>query len=159
MRDADIVGLVARCWKCGVTEIEGVPTANIASYLIFAPLAHPLWSWHVLSVVHLRETPELGPPRHVAFPGATHEVLVLALDPRKDAQLDPDDPMTWKFLVPPDVVHQVILEDDDAAATLADQVARAVASGDLIPDSDWRSLWVAALDLTAEHSRLGGHPG
>lgn len=158
MREPDIVGTEALCWESAAPDIVDPDHTAIASYVICAPHAHPFWAWHTVNVVHLRETERFDAPR-LAFPGASHEVMVFALNPEKDAGIDPDDPGTWDMMTPPDVVHQVILPNDEAAVMLAFLVAHSCARGDLIPDSDWRTAWGATLDKTAEHLRLGGHPG
>lgn len=150
MRDADLVGPAAWLWECVVDNGDPAPSA-LATYLIFAPGAHPLWSWHLMSIIHLRPTEKHG-EAHIQFPGATHEVLVIAL------KLDPDDFRTWRPLMPSDVCHQVMLPSDEEAVLFVAQIARAVSEGMLIPDSDWRERWAGILNRTAEHSRLGGHP-
>lgn len=161
MRPPDTRGLsvpaVADVWHSRESRIDGtVPT--IAAYVIRAPRAHPFWDWHVMCVVHLRYHPDFGQANHIAFPGATHEVLVTALDPTHDAGIDPDNGTTWKHMQPHDMVHQVIVNSDAEAARLAELCAKAVADGHLVPDSDHRAFWELMLDNTAEHLRLGGHP-
>lgn len=157
MRDPDIAGSAAALWLCGEDD-PGKMRASLGAYLVCAPQAHPFWSWHVLSIIHLRETPELGPANRVDFPGATHEVLSVALSPDYDAGLDPDDISTWVMLRPEDVVHQVMLADDEQASELLGLAAKAVAEGMLIPDSDWQTTWERILNRTCEHIRLGDHP-
>lgn len=130
-----------------------VPTSN---YLIFAPAAHPMWSWHVMMCVNLR--PQEGlPPAHLHYPGAQFELMVFALDPDHEPP-DPREwkPKKWKFLQPQDVVVQFHGPDDEQVKEMLEKVAEAVANGYLVPDSDYRSHWEGVIQKTAEHYR--GHP-
>lgn len=132
--------------------------ATLGAWLLDCPGAHPFWRFHTLNLVHLREL-EGQPPVRLAFPGASHELLVLALDPHHDAELTPLD---WKtcahFMMPPDASVQFVAQDDEAALHVAELAARAVAEGVLIPDSDYASHWEGTIQLTAEHVRIGEHP-
>lgn len=162
MRTPDTHGLrdpaLADVWRSRDKRIGG-SEPTIAAYLIRAPYAHPFWDWHVLAVIHLRDHPDYGPARHIAFPGASHEVLVTALNPERDGLVNPDDASSWDHMNPHDFVGQVMLADDVQAARLAELLAFAVADGNLVPDSDHREWWKQVLATTAEHVRLGGHPG
>lgn len=151
---------LARVWRSRDPRIDG-DHPTIAAYVVFAPLAHPWWSWHTMSIVHLRPWPgdPVKPDADLRDPTMTHEVMVLAIDPQHQDKLALDDADTWKFLLPPDVVVQVSLPDDAAAGKMMELVARAVADGMLVPDSDYRERWDRTLANTAEHVRLGGHPG
>jgi hypothetical protein len=131
--------------------------AQLCQWLMFAPTAHPWWRYHVLCVVHLR--PLNGDKPHIAFPGASHELLVLAIDPEAEAGIDPDDYRTQaRWLTPPDVVVQFIAADDDQARDVARFAAEAVARGLIVPDPDHQTAWEKGIAATAEHIRLGGHP-
>lgn len=131
--------------------------ATVSFWLVCAPSSHPWWWWYVVSVIHLRQIPGT-PPVHFQFPGATHEVLFLALSPEHPLP-DVEDWKAMQYLTPPDLVHQVILPDDDGARELCELVVKGIVCLEMNPDVDNRSTWRSSLDQTAEHVRLGGHPG
>jgi hypothetical protein len=149
-------GPAGRAWDVPLPDDPG---AQVCQWLLDAPYAHPFWRWHVIAVVHLR--PVAGEQEaHVQFPGASHELLLLALDPQMDDRIEPgryDTQNHW--LQPPDVVVQFIVADDDQAREVAKFAADAVTRGLVVPDSDFASHWEKAIHATAEHMRIGGHPG
>jgi|SRR2546429_6517914 len=129
--------------------------ATIGTWFIDAPNQSPAWRHYVLSAVHLR--PIDGVKQAVVKePGATHEFLLLALDPAKHP--DPQDPDTWSFLQPFNLVQQLTLHDDAVAARLLDLCATEVAHGRLWAEpalsgqvEPWRSYlkhWGAELVMT-----------
>jgi hypothetical protein len=129
-------------------------------FLIFAPQAHPMWSWHILMTVSLEEAEGVDPPI-LHYPEAAFEVSVWALDP----SLEAPDPRNWplgqeppvmKLLQPQDAVVQFHGMTKEQLPEMMDLVASAVAEGYLVPDSDHRQRWTAVLQKTAEHYR--GHP-
>jgi hypothetical protein len=61
-------------------------TETVAYWLLTAGIYHPLWHQYALAVVRLRDAPGYPPPV-LRYPDATHELLVMALDPTS-----PDDP-------------------------------------------------------------------
>lgn len=133
-----------------------------AAWLLHVPWAHPLWSFYVLQTIALRSIEAEDRPPVLQFPGASHEMLVSALNP--DMPLaDIDDwngpgtpPMA--YLEPFDQCVQFIVADDAQAELVSDLVVRAIVEGNLSPDSDFRGLWRETIANTAEHVRLGGHP-
>lgn len=152
MRKPDLNGPAGRAWRIPNAR-EG---AQVGGWFLLAPGSHPFWPWKVLTGVHLRGEID-GQPAHIQFPGATHEVLLLALDP-DHAPPDVDVNRFAHWLTPPDLVHQLILPNDDALVELLELCAHAVVEGILVPDSDYRRAWASSLDQSAEHARLGGHP-
>lgn len=135
---------------------------GIATWLLFAPHAHPMWSYHILYAIRLREVPGM-PQLFLEFPEANHEIGVLALDPEgqpySSAQIE--DSMrtsgySLPYLTPPDAVVQLDCTDDEARK-LSAAAAWGVTCGHLIPDSDGASGWLPALLDTLEHLRTGGH--
>lgn len=155
--------LVVKCWNLRKPEKLARPdyNAHIAGWIINGPY-HPFWRWWNLSIVHLRDIPGVE-PAHVQFPGATHEVIIATINPERCSKPDIDalerGTVQLPFLSPMDLVHQVILVSDEQAAELAELMINAILSGDYSPDSDFRGRWKSILDRTAEHLRLGGHPG
>lgn len=146
-------------------SLPDIPRAaeTVCHWLLTAPQYHPLWSQYVLCVVRLRDVPGFPPP-HRQFDGATHEMLVVALNPEYGdvnvLQLaDPD--FRWHHLVPVNHAHQ--LEATDAEVEeLADLAARAVVSGVLNPETAdaperIRHSWLTALTKTLAHIRGEEH--
>lgn len=173
-RPPDFEG-VARAWRIragdaterGHADSWGHGSAGVgADFLIHGPY-HPFWNWWYVSIIHLRPI-ESAPPPHVHFPGATHEVLCLSLDPepRNGRPAFPDLERIESgdvehglpgFLQPADWVVQVVLPSDEEARRLGDLIARHICAGQSC-DSDFRGYWERTLATTAEHLRLGGHP-
>ena len=134
---------------------------GIASWLLFAPHAHPLWSYHTLDIVHLRTLPD-EPAPVLRFRDATHELLVISLNPEdqpytiEEVQHKYDTNQGLHFLTPPDVSEQLECSDDEARK-LAAYAARACCHGILLPDSDGRSGWRMSLGKTLKHLRGEKH--
>jgi hypothetical protein len=129
------------------------------AWLIFAPQAHMLWSWHVLFGVSLEEKLGVDPPKK-QYPEAEYEFMVWACDPSEPAP----DPRKWPMgrvdgwlLSPPDVVVQFHGVDKDQAAEILELCAHACARGHLVPDSDYRSHWDSTIKTTAQHYARGIH--
>lgn len=136
---------------------------NCGSWLLFAPYAHPMWQYHVLYVVKLREVPG-APPVQLAFPGANHEVGVLALNPEYQpytpegycALMRKPDRDFSPWLMPHDACEQFECTDEEAKL-LGLYSAWGCANGFLVPDSDYRSSWLPALTKTLAHIRGEEH--
>ena len=155
-------GPAGRAWE--VTRPTQSPeawTGNIIQFQVNRPGAHPFWSWWVLSVVHLRDIPNVR-PAHKNYPEAEYELLIVALDPEKpmpEPTPDQETPgVTYAFLTPVDVAYQFHGLTDDQAAELGRMAARTIVNGHLSPDQDYRQAWRATLAGTVEHLALGGHP-
>jgi hypothetical protein len=140
--------------------------AGVATWFLHCPGQSPAWEHYVLAVVHLRAEPGLPPPV-VTLPGATHEVILYACDPRpqvgrmlRGGRVTSVDPRSWRPLHPLNVVEQVHLPSDDAAAELVDLAARAVVDGRLWaepPLSGQREPWHTTLIKTSAHLRGEEH--
>lgn len=142
-------------------------SAQLASYLLHCPNAHPFWSWFMFSAVHLREIPDVIAP-HLRTPDCTHEFLVITLDP------DIGDPSTtdlrnWLdgkkaagmktsgFLYPLDLIHQVEGATDEWALELARLMMQAFCDGHTSPESDYRNKNISMIDGTLAHLKKGRH--
>lgn len=88
-------------------------SAMVEGWIVDAPGWSPLWHHYFVCVGHLRDLPgmQIASKR---FTQATHELRVDALDPAKYPK--PDDPKTWAFLSPPNVVWQFACDTDEQAA-------------------------------------------
>jgi hypothetical protein len=150
---------------------EGMPeqSATIAIWFLHAPAAHPLWPHYLLSCVHLRDVEGQSQPPHRSFPDASHELMLLALNPELapwnaetvvETMLAPRE--VSAFLTPPNMVQQLRAATDAQAAELTRLVARALVDGILAIEPDdrvgSRAVWRAVIEQTLEHLRLGTHP-
>lgn len=132
--------------------------AIVICWLLHCPGQAIFWDRFLLSIVHLR--PILGDPRRaeIRIPGASHEVMLLALDP--DEHPSPADPSTWVPLMPPNAVEQFEVPSDDAAVELAALAARAIVDG-LLPAEPMLSgqvePWRTVIIRTSAHLRGEEH--
>jgi hypothetical protein len=160
---ADLERGPIRIWK--MPKIEGGPvdwSASIGSALVSYPGVHAFWSRWYVGMISLAEIHGVRPAKK-QFDLATHEVIFFALDPEFPvAQLETalaggSEPISKAFLTPVDLVHQVALQNDAQAASVFEDILRAIVAGNP-PDSDFRTWWRGCLDTTAKHYREGGHP-
>lgn len=147
-----------RQWRAWAVPIKADEAghATVGQWLVEAPGAHPFWWWYCVGVVHLRPVEGMPPPV-IRFPGASHEIMFVALNPEKPLP-DLDDWKGMSPLHPIDLEHQFIVPDDEAARELGELAVRFMLRGNS-PDQDFRQYWRDVINNTAEHSRLGGHPG
>lgn len=119
--------------------IENDPRADVTlpCWIVRAPYAHPLWSHYVVMCIALRDVPGV-PKATIHLEGATHEVMVFALDPDTRPALN-DYP---RMLQPINFTGQFIEADDLAAAARVQQAVQDVIDGTLNPDTDYRRHWV-----------------
>lgn len=110
---------------------------NLGQWVLYVPGAHPVWHSYALSLCHLRDLPGYRPALR-NLPGATHELSLSALDPRRASEL-------WTCiygLTPQNFVAQMIETDESALARMM-QTVRDVIDGRLNPDTDNRAQWIA----------------
>ena len=112
--------------------------ATVASWIVDAAWAHPIWSQYLVFVVHLRKEPDLaGPKKHRA--DVTHEFHVMALHP--DPKLTPGKDQYPKYLTPANMAYQFAADSDETAAARVRRLVELVADGRLNPDTDARRRW------------------
>lgn len=141
--------------------VDGEPAqpdwaATCATWFLHCPGQSPAWEHYQLSIIHLRPIDGV-PPAHIRVAGATHEVMLVAIDPTSDPH--PLD-RRRRFLRPINVEEQVHLDNDDQAVTLARDCARAVVDGILWaepPLSGQVEPWRTALIRTTAHLRGEPH--
>ncbi len=134
--------------------------AGLDRWLLHCPLSHPFWPWCVVSVISLRDVPGMK-PAVITTPGATHEVMIFALDP----DFHPDDRWCtggagrWnaRTLTPANLVEQLVGLTDEHANELVFLFAHSCCDGLTSPDSDYRAQNVRLLQGTADHLRQGRH--
>jgi len=149
MDQDDLVGLPDATWAGDTVRIWDVLAdvarqhpimAALGMWYVFAPNSHPLWAWHALSLVHLRDEEGL-PSSKIAFAGATHELMCYAIDP---ASSPPDFAfkLLWKNLHPADFVQQFVAPDDELALIKVKGILETlVVPEKIVLDSDGRSRW------------------
>lgn len=79
--------------------------AHVAGWFITAPGQSPAWDNYVLSVIHLRDIVGVR-PAIIHREGATHEVMLWALERRED--LEPANPLAWSRLEPVNLMEQIV---------------------------------------------------
>lgn len=149
MREPEFAGVAGRAWKRLPTASE----TTLAHYLVHAPASHPVWPWYMLAIVHLRPVEGL-PPAHKQFSDASHELLVLAIDP-KCYPPDPDlaGDKAYPYLHPINSATQVGALQDEDAKKLLELTVRAIVDGRLNPDTDGRRQLEETIRKTAQHYR------
>lgn len=142
----DLDGAFGRAW---VHDIDGtlarhgnprstVPRdLTVAAWIVCAPYAHPFWSHYSVICVSLRDVPGCQPPV-IRMAGATHEVIVHALNPEHEPAID-DYP---RLLLPPNFVGQFIEPSDEAARERIRQTVQDVIDAKLNPDTDYTRHWI-----------------
>lgn len=153
------------CGTATQLEIPDEPWARQTAdhWLLTAPMYHPLWSQYVLACVRLEDDVPGFPPPHRQFPGATHELLVVALNPEhgpysREKLREPGD---LKYLTPVNICHQFIATDAEMRAVVP-LAARAVVHGALNPETGdaperIRQEWLSSLVKALAHARGEEH--
>ena len=129
-------------------------TGTLATWFLDCPGQAAVWRCYGLSIVHLRPIPGESRPARLAFPGATHEMILVAFDP--DESPEESRPRSWRILSPLNVSHQVILPSDAAAVMLLGEAAREIVFGRLWaepPLSGATEPWTSWLNAWSEMSR------
>ena len=144
---------------------------TVASWLLTQSKAHPAWTQYSLCGVKLAWTPGFPPPR-LQFPEATHEIVLVVLDPRAGTQTpetmrryaDTNDPEYGKLpiLTPINIAWQFEGTDEECEKLVA-AAAWGVANGVLWPETGdaptyIRNSWAGSLKLTLSHLRGIPHP-
>jgi hypothetical protein len=127
--------------------------ATLRTFFLDCPGQSPAWQHYLLSIIHLRPIEGVR-EAVIRFPGATHEVLIVALDPSKKPTATKR--RSWSFLWPTNLEQQVQLDNDDQAHALLLDCARAVVDGRLWaepPLSGQVEPWRTVLIKTAAHYR------
>jgi hypothetical protein len=175
---ADITGTETRFeGPYGTAEAVPLPATpdsaeSLCTWLLTAPHAHPAWSQYLMPVVRLRDGVPGFPPPKRQFPGATHELIVVALNPQRgpftpaslvQRYMTPGGSQYGRipYLVPGNVTHQIEGTDEDARE-LAAYAAWGVTAGVLLPETSGapsliRGEWKSSLVKTLAHIRGEAH--
>lgn len=153
----DLAGGHGRAWQMNPQPPTLLPHATVAAWLLECPDSHPWWSWYVATAVHLRDLDGVR-KAEIRLPGATHELIVVAVVPGPIPGLDEAfGDNGSQYLSPPDQTHQFEVPNDESAVALLRACVQACLVGLLVPDQDYRRAWEDSVRLTAEHLRTGGH--
>lgn len=156
-RPPDIAGRRAKVWLVTPTPACAAKSqACLETWLVHYPGIHPFWSWWAVSVCSLADMPGL-PPAQIRLDGASHEVIIVALNPEAGEPNVDDQFDALPWMSPPELCHQVKRLTDDQARRLVGQLCRAFADGVSAPDGDYRSRNEALLTGTAAHLAAGLH--
>jgi hypothetical protein len=160
----DLVGAYGRAWRIPMAPLghRGRPDADatVAGWLMFVPSAHAFWTYWAAFVVHLRPIEGVR-PAHISEPGATHELMIMALNPEQplpDLAAVGRGEASFAWLMPIDQLQQFTVNDDAQAAQLLELAVRSCVDGYASPDQDWRGRWRQMIPATAAHLREGKHP-
>ena len=157
MRNPDMQSSDSMAWnlrnyirKAVAKNLEsGKETSIVTSWLLFAPWAHPVWDYYVLSITHLR--PAVGTmPAKKLHPEAEFELVVAALDPKSTP--DPDV-CGFTCLCPIKLIVQFKGVEQDFLLNLAENAARSVLDRNISPDSDFIEHWRLAINNAVIHHR------
>lgn len=155
-------GAAGEAWRVRMPEVgkRALPDhdGTVDTFIVRAPGCHVFWSHWMVIVVHLRPIPGVK-PAHVKREGATHELLILALNPEQPLPpLDASAP-GWRVhhLTPIDVAEQFVAANDAIAARICELAVLAIVDGVASPDQDWRRWWSLATQQTAQHFAAGVH--
>lgn len=139
-----LTGPHGRAWLYSPENVaaiaQGRVHSGVAGWLVEAAWAHPVWHSYHLCVFHLRPTPKMTDPI-IYLPGATHEILLAALDPEWMPTGMTDNPVPH-MLVPHNFAAQVIEPSDEAAAARLRRSVEEILTGALSPDTDFFQEWV-----------------
>lgn len=155
-----ITGRMGRAWLLPLPDPPRLPDhgGSLAGWLVEASGYHPLWCRWFVSVSHLRDMPGV-PPAEKNFAEATHEFMIVSLNPDHYADHQNLAPTKgWGLLVPADVVEQFEAPADQYATRFCELAVRAIVDGHLSPDQDYRRLWTRTVSETIRHMREGKHP-
>jgi hypothetical protein len=129
-------------WQAWRLEMRPEARAQIGSWLLECPFAHPVWSQWVLSLVHLRALEGLP----VAV-GSGHSLAIFAVDPCYE--LGPEAGVTPRSLMSPPVVVDFATfgANDVRAVERVEALIEATMRRELSPDDDYQRRWEIRLRL------------
>jgi hypothetical protein len=121
--------------------------ATLAMWFLDCPMQATAWRHYNLAIIHLRPI-EGVKPAIIRSPGATHEVMLFALNPKLNPS--PTNAKSWQYLSPYNFLGQLKLPSDEEAKRGLEAMARDVANGRLWaepPLSMQREPWETVLRL------------
>ena len=136
MPPAAYTGTHGRAWPCNraaalrAARVKAGADAVIADWIITTPAAHHLVHTCHLALLHLRPGPA-GDDVRISVPGATHELWVMAMDPRA-----PREDLVHGTALPVHHYYAQVFAAQIVAADDADAIARMAATITLIVNGD-----------------------
>lgn len=143
-----IQGQHGRAWLCdsenGRRKMNLQPgqDAGLVHWVVEAPWAHPAWHSYSIILIHLR--PMEGHKQPVIYlQGATHEILVHVLNPKRDRNKLLADGMIHgdTILTPTNFAGQIIEIEDRYALDRVSKAIKMICDGTLSPDTDHIDAW------------------
>lgn len=110
-----------------ITDPNYRQETRLDGWLLHIPEATPFWYLYICAVVHLRPH-EGSPAPKLQFPEATHEILVLALDPHTSI-INREDMRNVVVLTPENYALQFTARDDEHAMQVCQAFAQALVEG------------------------------
>lgn len=151
----EFVGVAGRATEIIYTPEAGDKPdfrATVAMWFLDCPGQSSAWQHYHLVVIHLRPI-EGVKPAYILREGATHEVMLFALDPKRKPS--PTKVESWRYLSPYNYMGQLRLPSDEEAKRGLEAMARGVAAGRLWaepPLSLQREPWDTQLKLWEAHA-------
>jgi hypothetical protein len=151
-------GAAGKAWLTDLTA--GAPEEHgvLASWIVEAPGAHPLWHSYSVVLVHLRPMAD-GRKTLFYLPDATHEIWVYALNPEADrnVMLMRAGNIAIGLLHPGNYIGQFIEISDDLAIERVRATVQEICDGKLSPDTDHvNCCWVKRYGDYLLKDRPGG---
>jgi hypothetical protein len=144
----DIDGPHGRAWKINLDRVRILfapksKDGSVVSWIVDCPWAHPGWRYYLFSLIHLRP---LGDARDesmtIYLEGATHEIILSAIDPRMKIARAIEGVEFPALLTPTNFAAQFIEPSDEAAAARVEITVREICDGKLSPDTDFTYGWI-----------------
>lgn len=154
-------GRAGRAWRLRMPPVghrhRPDNDATVDAFIVRVPGAHIAWDHWMVSLIHLRPIDGVK-PAEIRVGDATHEFMILALNPEEPLPgLDVDENFHPAWLSPIDVAEQFTAANDAVAAEIGELAVRTIVDGYASPDQDWRAWWKNAIATTAQHYADGTH--
>jgi hypothetical protein len=160
------VGPLGNAWKIDLSALKDDwrSASAMDMYLVHIPSAHPLWPSYWLTGVHLRDVPGQDKPPHKQFQNASHELLLVALNPECGPYTQENMVDKIKagghWLTPVNMVQQTEDLTDEQFNTLLLDVLKALLYGLLPAEPDdyigSHDRWAECVRQTALHVKTQG---
>lgn len=151
---ATIIGTAGQAWAVDLDAIRATAKrtedGGVAEWVIEATWAHPLWHSYLIMLLHLREFKGQPRPPVIYLEGATHEIILFALNPEKPRTVHKHP----EWLEPANFSAHFIEPSDAAAKARVEKDIHDICDGVLSPDTDYTQHWIARYNA----SMIRGNP-
>lgn len=122
----------------------------VSYWFVVCPSSHPHWNNYLVSLIHLRDIPGVVPAT-ISVEEATHECVVMALDPKEEMDAEKmstilSTTLNIPYLKPINIAQQFKAENDAQAMNMVEQALEGIPS----MDSDYRRAWELFLTKQVE---------